>query len=82
MLYRCEVLFLCIVFILGMCPTELDIPENGMANSTGYFPGDSVTYTCKPGYGIFGNKQRNCTILGYWNRAAPLCKRMYNYNYV
>ena len=62
-----------------MCShADLNVPVNGWVNTTGYFPGDTATYSCKPKYGLVGNEKRNCTILGYWNRAAPLCERMYN----
>ncbi|NXG63318.1 ZP3R protein, partial [Hemiprocne comata] len=38
--------------------------------------GQSVSYTCNPGYSLVGNAFINCTTSGTWSQPPPQCKGM------
>ncbi|XP_064626004.1 sushi, von Willebrand factor type A, EGF and pentraxin domain-containing protein 1-like [Lineus longissimus] len=57
------------------CPTPTDI-DNGHVILTGLSTTDTVSYSCKPGYGIVGASRRVCKIYGRWDDKDPRCERV------
>ncbi|NXP03121.1 C4BPA protein, partial [Thinocorus orbignyianus] len=46
---------------------------NGNISDT-FSYGESVSYSCNPGYSLVGNAFINCTLLGTWSQPPPHCK--------
>ena len=57
------------------CP-KLSPPENGGVFVTGRFPNDLARYSCKYGFYLDGQKQRECQRTGEWSGTDPTCKKI------
>ncbi|XP_033828467.2 sushi domain-containing protein 2 [Periophthalmus magnuspinnatus] len=53
----------------GWLPT----PKNGRKNGTHYLKGDRLSFTCDPGYGLYGSTECMCLEEGTWTGQRPNC---------
>lgn len=57
------------------CPTRMAPANGAIAPSSGpYTFGDTITYTCSPGYSLTGGQaMQDCLASGSWSSTAPSC---------
>ena len=56
---------------------SLPDPANGQVTLTGTTVGSEATYTCNPGYTLWGDQTRQCRSGGQWSGSEPTCERMF-----
>ena len=54
------------------CPPVASI-DNGQVVSTGFVPGETLTYSCYEGFELVGNPVRTCLANGEWSGQGPVC---------
>ena len=60
------------IFFSTACTPAPVAPQNGKISSTNNNEGDSVTYSCLPGYDLVGVVKLTCTS-GAWDNTPPTC---------
>ena len=75
---------ICVLMCVCVCPSgslatacrDPGIPMNGSRNGEGREPGDSVTFSCDPGYDLQGESRITCIQVEnryYWQPSPPSC---------
>lgn len=59
--------------LFDWCPEPPSI-HGGMVATSGRRAGDTATYTCQPGYILFGQAVLSCGLGGEWSGKPPTCK--------
>ncbi|XP_022905364.1 P-selectin [Onthophagus taurus] len=59
--------------LFDWCPNPPS-SQGGLVTTTGNRAGDTATYTCQPGYILFGQSILSCRLGGEWSGKAPSCK--------
>ncbi|XP_035675655.1 sushi, von Willebrand factor type A, EGF and pentraxin domain-containing protein 1-like [Branchiostoma floridae] len=55
---------------------SLAAPDHGTVSSSTNFVGDTVTFSCDPGFEIQGSTDRLCQADGTWSGTQPRCRRV------
>ena len=61
--------------VVVSCGPAPDAPANGQRSVSSTTFQSTVTYTCKQGYTLQGDKNRTCMANGHWSGRAPTCNR-------
>lgn len=75
-LLLCVFVCVCLSGSLATACRDPGIPMNGSRNGEGREPGDSVTFSCDPGYELQGESRITCIQVEnryYWQPSPPSC---------